>query len=432
MASSEVLGKLHQIAVEDIETNTKEEGYIASAENQDFGEFFGRDAVLTSKFKLFLFEQKPYKVELLLPVRSTLRTMALHQGTVVNNWRDEEPGKTLHELRYRLIPNNQKRLEELKQTGWPVEVEEESGNLSMRYYGSVDSTPLFVDVASQYFTLTGDSEFFKWIDPHMRKALEWIENYGDMCGDGYVRFRAKNRFALLNQGWMDSGDSLEIAPNKRPREPIALVEVQGYTYSALVNAAEAYRSVGEFDYAKHLYQRAGLLKKRFNEEFWMENEGFFAYALDGDNNQVQEIRSNVGHVLMSGIIDEEKIPKVVNRIMQSDMFTLYGIRTLSFYSPNFSDQEPSAYHNGGGVWGHDNGIIYMGLSKTGYLTEAEKVGEAIVRANWLLYTNYGLRDSELHMVTKKGRLRPYKTAQHPQTWAGATNEVVTELSLTSR
>ena len=432
MPSAEALERLHQIAVEDLEANTTGEGYIGSAENQDFGEFFGRDHLITSKSKLFLFEQKLYRRELLMPIRSGLKTLALYQGQVIDDWRDEEPGKTLHELRHRLIPNNQKRLEELKQTGWPVEIEKESGNLSMRYYGSVDSTPLFVDVASQYFSLTGDSEFFQWIDPHIRRGLEWIENYGDMYGDGYVRFRAKNRFALLNQGWMDSGDSLEVASNKRPREPIALVEVQGYTYSALINAAEAYRTVGEFDYAKHLYQRAGLLKKRFNEEFWMENEGFFAYALDGDNSQVREIRSNVGHLLMSGIIDEEKIPKVVNRIMQPDMFTPYGIRTLSLYSQNFSDREPSAYHNGGGVWGHDNGIIFIGLRKLGYLHEAEKIGEAIVRANWLLYTNYGLRDSELHMVTRKGRLRPYKTAQHPQTWAGATNEVVTELSLTSR
>lgn len=430
MPAVETLERLHRIAVEDLEANTKEEGYIASAEDQNFGEFFGRDHIITSKFKLFLFEQKPYRRELLIPVRSGLKTLALHQGQVVDNWRDEEPGKTLHELRCRQIANNQRRLAELKASGWPVEGEPD--NFYMRYYGSVDSTPLFVDVGSQYFLLTGDLEFFQWLEPHIKRGLEWIEDYGDMYGDGYIRFKAKNRHALLNQNWMDSSDSLETAPNQRPKEPIAAVEVQGYTYSALINAAEAYRTVGEFDYAKHLYQRAGLLKERFNQNFWMEDEGFFAYALDGDNNQIREIRSNVGHLLMTNIIDEDKVPRVVHRLMRPDMLTPYGIRTLTLNSPNFSDQEPRAYHNGGGLWGHDNGIIIIGLRKVGYLSEAERVGESIIRAHWLLYTNYGLRSPELHMVTRKGRLRPYNTAQHPQTWVGAADEVITELALISR
>ena len=190
--------------------------------------------------------------------------------------------------------------------------------------------------------------------------------YGDICGDGYIRFQAKNRNALINQGWMDSYDSIEISPGKRPSEPIALVEVQGYAYQSYITAAKLYQKAGDFEYSKHLYQKAGILKQRFNTEFWMEDERFFAQALSGDNRQVRDIVSNVGHLLATGIVDDEKIPAVVDRLMQPDMLSPWGPRTRSLDSPNFADIEPAAYHKGGTVWPHDGAIISKQIPKIFY------------------------------------------------------------------
>ena len=212
------------------------------------------------------------------------------------------------------------------------------------------------------------------------------------------------------------------------KEPIALVEVQGYTYAAYMAAAEAFKNCGEKEFTQHLLEKAGDLKKSFNRDFWMTEEGFFAYALDADNNQEREITSNIGHLLVTGIIADDKLPKVVSRLMQPDMLTKYGIRTLSLYSANFSDREPSAYHNGGGIWPHDNALIYLGLIKSGFHKEAQIVRDAVLEAQYELLRKYGLHDLEVYMVDRNGRLRPYRTAQQPQGWASEGNMLLTEIA----
>lgn len=418
VAIAELL-ELEKNSEENLRNVSTEAGYIASGKDQNFGVPFGRDALISAMLMLHYFEnQTSENIHVLDPIAKSLLTMIANQGSVVDEWRDEEPGKIHHELRHGDNPKNIEILQILKDRGWPVD---EDG---MRYYGSVDATLLFISVAVDYINATGDEEFFHFCDGPIKAALAWSGDYGDVDGDLFIEFRAKNRHAILNQGWKDSGDSIESAPSKRPKEPIALVEVQGYTYEALVKAAELYRQKGNIDYSKVLFQRAGALKERFNKEFWMEDEGFFAYALDGDKKQVKNITSNVGHLLKSGIIDDDKVGGVVARIFKPDMLTDYGIRTLSTNSEYFSDVEPAAYHNGGSVWPHDNGLIYLGLLKYGYNTEAALLRDRLLNAQAELYKTYNICDAELFMVTREGILRLYDTAQQPQTWVSATNKVL--------
>lgn len=430
----EVRDQINGWATRDLDTVISEvEGIWASAPDQKFGVSFARDAAIASEFSLDIYEKLPEKVELLPPVKNSLITMALYQGKVVDNRRDEQPGRVHHEKRTEEalveIPEayrkNQEILDELQANNWPVDGER--GKRTMQYYGSIDATPLFVSTASRYLLLTDDKEFFDFLNPYVRKAIFWMEQYGDIYGDGYIRFSAKNRNALLNQGWMDSFDSIEIAPEKRPKEPIALVEVQGYAYQAYITAAELYRRVGDIEYAKYLYQKAGFLKERFNQEFWMADKRFFAQALSGDNEQVRDIVSNVGHLLVTGIVDEGKIPSVVNRLTQPDMLTPWGIRTRSLYSQNFSDVEPAAYHRGGTVWAHDNEMIARGLRKTGYEKEASMVEDRLLSAEIILGRIFNITSEELFIVDRNNQLRPYQDAQKPQGWAAAAYKAITSL-----
>ena len=430
MAAVEMIEQVNNWATLDLEKTIRPEGYYASALDQNFGVHFGRDAAITSTFTLDIYEKHPERKELLLPVKNSLTTMALYQGQEIVDSRDEEPGKIRHEIRIEdalidipeAYKKNQEILDRLYVQGWAVEGEK--GKRIFLYCGSVDATLLFVSVASRYLLLTEDKEFFQFLDPHLRRAIAWMEQYGDIYGDGYIRFQAKNRNALINQGWMDSYDSIEISPGKRPREPIALVEVQGYAYQSYVTAAKLYQKAGDFEYSKHLYQKAGILKQRFNTEFWMEDERFFAQALSGDNRQVRDIVSNVGHLLATGIVDDEKTPAVVNRLMQPDMLSPWGPRTRSLDSPNFADIEPAAYHKGGTVWPHDGAMIARGMRKLGYEKEATIVEERLLLAGMKLQQDHDITSEEVFIVDRNNQLRPYATAQKPQSWAAAAFKAI--------
>ena len=254
-----------------------------------------------------------------------------------------------------------------------------------------------------------------------------MEKYGDIDGDGYIEFEAKNKNALRNQGWKDSNDSIKTETGERPKGPIALVEVQGYQYRALMKAADLYsdreasdESLFDPAFSDELRARASRLKENFNRDFWIKDEEFFAYALDGNKKQVTDISSNAGHLLITDIIDREKIPFVVKRLMQPDMLTPYGIRTLSVISPNFSDIEPFGYHRGS-VWPHDNQMIALGMERRGYAQEAEIVRDRVIRAQVWLKRKYGIHNPELYMVDRYDHLRPYDSAQQPQGWAILSN-----------
>ena len=420
--------KLNGHAKEDLKKVISLEGLRAASIEEKFGVFFGRDSILASIALLETYRIRPLRKEILVPVKNSLITMAKTQGKTVNHRREEEPGKIVHEIRHENIHANQKRLIDLKNTGWPVEVGK-NGILSMQYYGSVDSTPLFVVLACDYINLTRDFEFGSWLRPYIKRCITWMEKYGDSDGDGLLEFSAKNRLAILNQGWQDSGNSIESSPGRRPKEPIALVEVQGYAYRAYLEAAHLFRRGGDYEYAKHLYQRAGTLKTKFNRDFWMNDLQFFAHALDGDKNHVKDIKSNVGHLLWSGIVEDSKKTTVVDRLMQPDMLTPYGIRTLSSKSFNYSDEEPWAYHNGS-IWPHDNYIIISGLKKAGFQKESEIVRNCLFMGlSKLNKMNDSNKNLELYLVNRDNKIREYSDSCKPQAWTLTSLLALTEESM---
>jgi glycogen debranching enzyme len=301
-----------------------------------FDRLFGRDALISA---WQLLDAHPGIA------KATLEVLAQEQGKVVNKEREEEPGKILHEVK---------------------------GYFPFNYYGSVDSTPLFLILFSFYYKKTNDRKFLEARWENVLKAIKWIEEYGDKDKDLYIEYERKNEKGLFHQGWKDSfEDHLKIKP------PVALVEVQGYQYLALREIAFLAEIKKDWALVEKLEERAWKLKKKFNQDFWMEEEKYFCLALDGEKKQRKAITSNPGHLLFTGIIREkEKIDFVVKRLFEKDMFTPYGIRTLSEKDPDF---DPKSYHLGS-VWPHDNWIIAQGLKKLGYQKEYQKIRKAILRA----------------------------------------------------
>jgi len=310
----------------------------------NYKRLFGRDALISA---WQLLNKNPGIA------KATLEILSQYQGKVINKEREEEPGKILHETDFKLKSHPQHRF-------------------PFPYYGSVDSTLLFLILFSLYFKKTEDKKFLNLHWENILKAIHWIEEYGDKDKDLYIEYERKNPKGLFHQGWKDSfEDHLKIEP------PVALVEIQGYQYLALKEAAFLAEIKRDWDLVDKLEERAWQLKKKFNKDFWMEEENFFALALNGKKEKRKAITSNVGHLLFTGIIREkEKILKVVKRLFEKDMFTPYGIRTHSELEEDF---DPRSYHLGS-VWPHDNWIIAQGLKKLGFKKEYQKIKNAILRA----------------------------------------------------
>jgi glycogen debranching enzyme len=271
---------------------------------------------------------------------STLRFLAAWQGRTADDFRDEEPGKILHEYRQGEMANCREI---------PF----------VPYYGTVDATPLFLMLLAEYARWTGDVALVRELWPAAGAALEWLAHAGDRDGDGYLEYETRSSLGLANQGWKDSEDAVSHADGRLARTPIALVEVQGYVYAALRGAADLARLLGDEDTAARLGQDAIALRERFNRDFWMEGESFYALALDGDKRPCEVVASNVGHALWTGIIDEGRAASVVKRLLAEDMFSGWGIRTLSSRERRYN---PMSYHNGS-VWPHDNAIGAAGFSR---------------------------------------------------------------------
>ncbi|HLJ67951.1 MAG TPA: amylo-alpha-1,6-glucosidase [Chloroflexota bacterium] len=309
---------------------------------------FGRDAIITSLQTLLY---NPSIAE------GTLRFLAAHQGTQVDEYKEEEPGKILHELRRGELA----RLGEVPHTP---------------YYGTVDATPLFLVLFVETMAWLRSDALYRDLAPAALRALDWIDQFGDMDGDGYVEYRSRNAGGVVNQGWKDSSNSVQYEDGKNADQPLALVEVQGYVYQARVGMARLLRAHGDAATAERLERQAAELKARFNRDFWMEDEEFFALALDRDKQQVRSVTSNPGHCLWSGVCDNDKAIAVARRLLAPDMFSGWGVRTLSARSPNFN---PMSYHNGS-VWPHDNAIIAMGLRAIGEVGGAARLTEALIEA----------------------------------------------------
>ncbi len=289
--------------------------------------------------------------------RASSSFLARRQGTQDNAFREEQPGKIMHEQRrgelaaVRAVPHTP-------------------------YYGSVDATALWLLLVAELAVWTGDLDGFELRGAAVDAALGWIGGPGDPDGDGFVEYERRSRVGLRNQGWRDSLDAVLHDDGAPAEGPIALAETQGYVYYAKRRLAAVYGQLGDVERAEQLAQSAARLKRAFNERFWMEDEGFYAMALDGQKRQVRQVSSTVGHALWSRIVAEEHIPDVVRRLMAPDMFTGWGIRTLSkearFYNP-------VSFYNGS-VWPFDTALIANGLKKHGYVQEANRLAWGLVEA----------------------------------------------------
>jgi glycogen debranching enzyme len=353
-----------------------------------FSTLFGRDSVITALQIL------PFMPDV---ARETLRILADWQATEDDPERDMEPGKMLHEL----------RVGELARTG----------ELPHRpYYGSIDSTPLWLVLLDETYRWTGDLDLVRSLWPNALAALEWIDRHGDRDGDGFVEYERRTPSGLLNQGWKDSGDAIRHRDGALAVAPIALVEIQGYVYDAKLRMASLARRLDDARLAARLESEASELYRRFNDAFWMEDVGFYAIALDRDKRQVGTIGSNPGHNLWSGIVPPERVDAVVDRLLDPSMDSGWGIRTYASGQPGYN---PVGYHSGT-VWPHDNALIAAGMKRAGRHDAADRVASRIFEA---AQHSPDFRLPELFCGFGRGLADlpvPYPVACSPQAWSAAT------------
>lgn len=358
---------------------------------------FGRDAILASYQILMVNPQ---------PARNTLRLLGTLQGKQIDPWRDEEPGKILHEIRYG----------ELANAGYVPHTP---------YYGTADATPLYLMLAAAYFRWTKDLETILDLKPTFDAALTWIDEYGDLDGDGYVEYLRRSPRGLRNQGWKDSGNSVVHADGRLAEPPIALSEVQAYVYMAKQRMSEIYSILGEEPRAIQLRREADELKARFNKDFWMEDEQYFALALDGEKRQVRTVASNPAHGLYCDIISRENADAVAKRLLAPDMFSGWGIRTMSQEAVAYN---PMSYHNGT-VWPHDNAFIAAGLKRYNHDKATKRIATALF--DTALFMEYYRLPELFCGFTRRAPTNPvaYPVACSPQAWAAASPFILLQAML---
>ncbi|MEX0761838.1 MAG: glycogen debranching N-terminal domain-containing protein [Dehalococcoidia bacterium] len=371
---------LHSLTVE-----VEPDQHVLAAGLPWFMAVFGRDSMISA------LQTKILGQELMT---GTLRTLAGYQATQVDEFREAQPGKIPHEVRqgelsiFRDVPHS-------------------------RYYGSVDATPLFLVLLAETYRWTGDINLLHEFLPAAESALRWIDEHGDIDKDGFVEYRTDSPHGLRNQCWKDSEDSMAFADGRLAEGPLAVAEVQAYVYRAKLDMAEIYGALGMHDRSDELDDQAAALKRRFDDHFWMPEEGYYALALDGQKRQVNSIASNIGHCLWSGILYPDRAVMVAQRLMAPDMFSGWGVRTLS---TDMAHYNPVSYHNGS-IWPHDNSFIAAGLAKYKLFSQAESLIAALVEAaasfpgNHMpeLFAGYPRRSLSFPV--------PYPYANSPQAWA---------------
>ncbi|HZC16826.1 MAG TPA: amylo-alpha-1,6-glucosidase [Caulobacteraceae bacterium] len=356
---------------------------------------FGRDGVITAWQMLWLDPGL---------ARGVLRYLAARQAHEVSAFRDAAPGKIMHETR--------------------------SGEMSNTcevpfglYYGSVDSTPLFVALAGAYAERTGDLDLIRELWPALTAALGWIETYGDSNGDGLIDYARGERSGLANQGWKDSEDAIFHGDGRFPDGPIALVEVQGYAFAAFRGMAGLGMRLGD-ERSAAWAARAEAIRAAVEARFWMEDEGFYGIAIDGEGRLCRPLASNAGHLLFVGLPAPERAERVRARLLSPDFDTGWGLRTLASSAVRFN---PMSYHNGS-VWPHDTAICAAGLSRYGHRAAAASVLDSLGRAA----TKFNMRLPELFCGFARGPGEPpiaYPVACMPQAWAAGSVFMLLEACL---
>jgi glycogen debranching enzyme len=354
-----------------------------------FMTMFGRDSIFTSLQAL------PFTPEL---AATTLRALGDWQGVRLDDFRDEDPGRILHEMRY----------------GEMTAFEERPHS---PYYGSVDATPLYVVLLDEYERWTGDRALVRELEVEARAALRWIDDYADLQGTGYVWYRRRNeQTGLENQCWKDSWDSISFRDGKLPGFPRATCELQGYAYDAKLRGARLAREIWKDDeLADELTREAADLKRRFNRDFWVEEGEYFALALDQDGRKVDALASNNGHLLWSGIVDKSKAKALARHLLGPRLFSGWGVRTLAEGEGRYN---PIGYHTGT-VWPFDNSFVAWGLRRYGFKEEAAEIAAGILEAADFFA---GRLPEAFGGYPRKQTKYPvqYPTACSPQAWSTGT------------
>ncbi len=375
----------------------KDGGEYPAAGTPWFDALFGRDSAIMSMQML------AYQPDI---ARMTLQALAARQGDKLDPAHDEEPGKILHELRQ----------DELSRAG-----ELPYGP----YFGTVDSTPLFLMLVADYFAWTGDLRFVRSLLPAIKLAFQWIDVYGDPMDSGYLSYEKRSAKGLVNQGWKDSWDAVAHEDGSLATAPILLAEAQGYAYAARVRLAPILEKLGESELASQLRAAAVRLRSQFNKDFWVDAKRYYAMALDGEGRQVTSISSNPAHCLWTELIDHANAPSVASHLLGEEMFTGWGIRTLERSNPRFN---PIGYHVGS-VWPHDNSIAAMGLKMYGFEDKVNAIATAmfdtaVTFPYFRLPELFGgdARSEHLSPV-------PYPVACRPQGWAAGSVPYITQAIL---
>jgi glycogen debranching enzyme len=351
-----------------------------------FMTLFGRDSIITS------YQALPFYPEL---AETTLRVLAARQAEVLDDFRDAEPGKILHEIRF----------------GELVHFDERPHS---PYYGTADATPLWLVLLAETERWTGNTDLVRELEPNARAALDWIDRYGDKDGDGYVEYERRNEeTGLENMCWKDSWNSILFADGTNSKLPRATCEIQGYVYDAKLRCARLARDVwGDQELAGKLEREAAQLKERFNRDFWIPSGGYFAVALDGEKRRVDSLTSNIGHLLWSGIVDTDKAEAIAGHLMSDRMFSGWGVRTMA---EGMTGYNPIEYHNGT-VWPHDTALIAAGLARYGRRQEANRLAVALLEAA----AHFAFRLPEAFAGYPRAMTKvpvEYPSACSPQAWS---------------
>ena len=353
-----------------------------------FMALFGRDSLITS------YQMLPFKPEL---ASATLRALAAAQGKKEVELTEEEPGRILHELRFGELTHFHERPQ-------------------APYYGASDTTLLFLVLLDEYERWTGDVNLVRTLEPNARAALNWMDHFGDRDGDGYIEYERKTKLGLENQCWKDSWNSILFHDGTLAPTPRATCELQGYAYDARLRCARLARDIWKDDaLALKLETQAADLKRRFNQDFWIPDRKFFALALDGHKRKVDSLCSNIGLLLWSGIVDDDKARALRDHLMSPQMFSGWGIRTMALGEGGYN---PIEYHDGT-VWPHDNSFIAAGLARYGFRQDAAAIIAGIFEASWF----FDARLPEVFSGYDRGNTRypvQYPTACLPQAWAAAS------------